>query len=155
MPRRSSASYEVAPILGKPQVPKASPGLPAGVRKIFHELIRTTPPGHFRVSDGPVLETFAGAVAMSRAAEQELALSGPILPDGRISCWLKVQSEAGKTISSLAMRLRLCPQSRASSRTTGREKEFIGPKPWEPRGGADDAETVPEVVVPQPRRPRH
>jgi hypothetical protein len=100
------------------------------VKKIFHELIRTTPAGHFRVSDGPVLEAFAAAVAMARRAELELASAGPVTPAGRVSPWLRVQAEAGKTIASLSMRLRLCPQARATSRATAREKEFVGPRPW-------------------------
>ena len=130
MPRRSSAALAVAPNLGEPKVPKASAGLPPEVKKIFDALIRDTPAGHFRVSDGPVLETFASAVAMSRRAELELAESGPITSAGRISPWLKVQSEAGKTIAALSMRLRLCPQSRMTSRATSREKDYVGPRPW-------------------------
>ena len=161
MPRRSSASYVTPTFPDKPQVPKPSAGLPPAVKKIFHELIRTTPAGHFRVSDGPVLESFSSAVAMSRQAEQELALSGPILPDGKPSPWMKVASEAAKTIASLSMRLRLCPQSRATSRTTGREKEFLGPRPWEDKiieEASDDAEVAPKAAGfsrPQPRPPGH
>ena len=131
MPRRSSASFEVSPIRGELQVPKASTGLPVEVRTIFDELIRTTPAGHFRVSDGPVLEAFASAVAMARKAELELASAGPVTPAGRVSPWLRVQAEAGKIIASLSMRLRLCPQARMTSRATSREKEYIGPRPWQ------------------------
>ncbi len=130
MPRRSSASFEVSPIQGKPQVPRPSTGLPAEVADIFRELVRTSPSGHFRVSDAPVLEAFAAAVAMARRAELELASSGPVTPTGRVSPWLRVQAEASKTVASLSMRLRLCPQARQTSRAASREKEYIGPKPW-------------------------
>jgi hypothetical protein len=105
MPRRSSASYVVPLFQGKPVVPKASPGLPPEVAKVFREIVRAVPAGHFRASDACAIETFAGAVSMGRRAEREIALSGPILPDGKPSPWLRIQAEASKVIASLSMRL--------------------------------------------------
>ena len=130
MPRRSSASLAVARVSGEPKVPQPSAGLSAAVKTIFHELVKTSPRGHFRVSDGPVIEAYASAVSTIRRAEHELAEDGPVTPAGRVSPWVRVQADASKTIASLSMRLRLCPQSRATSRATAREKEYIGPRPW-------------------------
>ena len=130
MPRRSSASLAVSQIPGEPKVPQPSATLSPEVREIFRELVRTTPRGHFRVSDGPVIEAYASAVATIRRAEHELAENGPVTAAGRVSPWTRVQAEASKTIASLSMRLRLCPQARATSRATAREKEYTGPRPW-------------------------
>src|SRR5262245_3055027 len=104
MPRRSAASYVVPQIHGLPQVPHPSADLSVEAAEIFRELVRTASRGHFRLSDGPVLEAFAAAVAMVRKAELELANSGPVTPTGRLSPWTRVQAEASKTIASLSMR---------------------------------------------------
>ena len=130
MPRRSSAALAVPQVSGEPLVPQPSAGLSVPVKTIFHELVKTSPRGHFRPSDAPVLEAYAAAIATIRGAEHELAENGPVTPAGRVSPWVRIRTEAGKTIASLAMRLRLCPQARATSRATAREKDYVGPRPW-------------------------
>jgi hypothetical protein len=119
MPRKSAASYVLPVVHPKPSLPRPSADLAPEPLRIFNQLIAGAPAGHFRASDGPLLEAYAVAIAQAHRADREIAATGPVVND-RASPWLRVQADAARTIASLAMRLRLCPQARASARSTAR-----------------------------------
>jgi phage terminase small subunit len=127
MPRKSAAA------LLTPHVEAAAPRLQPSsdlspeAAAIFRQLVTQAPRDHFRVTDAPVLEAYCVAVLQSRHAARELADGVMTAPAART--WLRIQTTADKTIASLSMRLRLCPQSRQSARTTMRQSP-PGPRPW-------------------------
>jgi len=51
---------------------------------------------------------------MAEQAARELAASGIVAADGRVSPWFSIHQQATKGLTALALRLRLGPQSRAS-----------------------------------------
>jgi phage terminase small subunit len=125
MPRKSASSYVLPAIHPKPSLPRPSTDLAPEPLHVFNQLVATSPAGHFRASDAPLLETYATAIAQARRADRELAASGPVV-GGRASPWLRVQADAARVIASLAMRLRLCPQARATARSTARGDGLVG-----------------------------
>jgi phage terminase small subunit len=130
MPRESAASAAFPRTDTASSRPQPPPDLSPEAREIFEALVRTAPKNHFRASDAAVLEVYAAAVATARRAERELR-DGPITAGGRASPWVKIRNDSTKTIASLAMRLRLCPQARMTARTNGRQRDYVGPPPWE------------------------
>jgi len=50
---------------------------------------------------------------MAEQAAGELAASGMVTADGKVSPWFTIHQQATKALSNLALRLRLGPQSRA------------------------------------------
>lgn len=129
MPRESAASAAFPRADAVSSRPQPPPDLSPEAREIFEGLVRTAPKNHFRASDAAVLAVYAVAVATSRRAERELK-DGPITAAGRTSPWVKIQNDAAKTIASLSMRLRLCPQARMTARANGRQRDYVGPPPW-------------------------
>ncbi len=102
--------------------------------------MRSVPEGHFREVDAHLVEQYAQAIALARRASNEqyaqaialarrasseLAAREPVI-EGRASPWVVVLEKAHRSSVALAARLRLAPQSRADSRSAGRNK---GPAP--------------------------
>jgi phage terminase small subunit len=131
MPRQSAAAGVFPLAHASPPLPQPSPDLAPEAAGVFRELVAAAPCRHFRVSDAPVIEAYCTAVAQARQAERELQTGGPVTATGRVSPWVRIRNDAAKTIASLSMRLRLCPQARLSSRDVGRHPPPSRPRPWE------------------------
>ena len=86
--------------------------LSEAAKRHFTDLVTTVPSGHFAPSDLPLLSRWAELCALCERAELELASTGPVLPDGKISTWFTVLTSTAKSLNGLALRLRLGPQAR-------------------------------------------
>ena len=129
MPRKSAASLSVLAVDGKPSKLHPPASLSEAERTIFVDVVAATDPRHFRPSDLPLLVRYAEACALGDLAAQELRRGAVI--DGKPSPWIVIQEKAVRAMVALSMRLRLSPQSRTDPKTTGRQQEQLGPKPWE------------------------
>jgi phage terminase small subunit len=110
MPRKSSAELAIV----KPErTDRLRPrsGLPPEVKLIWSELVTSMPHSHFRVTDAPLIEQYAQAIALARQAYAHLNEEGSVV-GGRANPWLVVLEKAHRSSVALSMRLRLSPQSR-------------------------------------------
>jgi len=122
MPRRSKAELAMASVIQPhaptPVQPPASLSEPA--RKAFVELVTDCAPDHFEASDVTLLARYANAVVFTEQAEARLQAN----PDDTKA--LALWEKATRTMSGLALRLRLGPQSRREKAKTPR-----GPLTWD------------------------
>ena len=82
-------------------------------RAIFVATVSGCATEHFRSSDLPFLERFAESSALAEEAAEKLADEGMVTHDNKLSPWFAAHQAATKTMNSLALRLRLTPQSRS------------------------------------------
>jgi len=82
--------------------------LSEAAKRHFTDLVTTVPSGHFAPSDLPLLSRWAELCALCERAELELASTGPVLPDGKISTWFTVLTSTAKSLNGLALRLLQC-----------------------------------------------
>lgn len=121
MPRRSAASLAVSP----PRVDGRRGRLPApddlgeAQRAVWRLIVRSASAGHFRESDVPLLRSFCQSTVLADRAAVELQ-GGPVTAQGKVSPWLAVLEKAHRSQAVLAVRLRLCPSSRADPKTVAR-----------------------------------
>jgi hypothetical protein len=89
-------------------------------RKAFTALVASVPAGQFTSADLDLVVSWAETACLARRAAKELELAGgPVLPDGRVSPWFGIHQQCLKTLTALAMRLRISPQGRnPTSRAT-------------------------------------
>lgn len=66
----------------------------------------------FRASDLPLLCRWSELTVMIDQARGELAVSGMVTADGKVSPWFSIYQQSVKALSGLALRLRFGPQSR-------------------------------------------
>ena len=110
--RKPFATYDVQPFgVWERLKPPGSLGEPE--RRAFLDLICSVPAGQFRESDLPLLCRWAEATVQAEVAASELQASGMVTADGRVSPWFSIHQQATKSLTMLALRLRLGPQSRA------------------------------------------
>jgi hypothetical protein len=122
--RRSAEALAISRIDGKPPRLTAPAGLNAKERALFEQLVNAADPQHFRRTDIPVLIGFVQASLLSRKLGRD--------------------SDATRTMASLATRLRLTPASRTDPKTIARQRlpAAIGPWRKEPCEDSDDDEKV-------------
>jgi phage terminase small subunit len=89
------------------------PSLGEPEKQAFIDLVTTTDPKQFRPSDLPLLCRWAELTVMAEQAAGELQAGGMVTADGRVSPWFTIHQQATKSLTGLALRLRLGPQSRA------------------------------------------
>jgi hypothetical protein len=132
MPRKSSAAITTLPItdVRSTRLEPRDDASPE-IRDVFRELIMSVPASHFRPDDQVLIELYAQAILQSRAAFAELELTGPVNGEGKMSAWTIVLEKSHRSAVALAARLRLCPHSRTSARTVGRQKTPPRKNIWE------------------------
>ena len=87
-------------------------GLSDAAKAAFLDLVTTCPADQFQPSDMPLLCRWAELSVMCEAASVELQASGMLGADGKPSPWFVIYQQATKSLSALALRLRIGPQSR-------------------------------------------
>jgi hypothetical protein len=109
------------------------PGLSAQERKLFVQLVAATSPNHFGAGDIPMLVAFVQASLLSHKLGRNSANVGD---------WEKVT----RTMSTLAVRLRLCPHSRIRAEAAHLQPKAAwsrragqSPPPWEGERSDDEA----------------
>jgi hypothetical protein len=83
-------------------------------KRVFRDLVSQCPADQFRKSDTGLLARWAELSVMAEQAACEMAVNGRVTPDGRVSAWFSIYTQAIKGLNGLALRLRLSPQSRMS-----------------------------------------
>jgi phage terminase small subunit len=83
-------------------------------KQVFRTLVAQCPADQFRKSDTGLLARWSELSVMAEQAAFELAQNGKVTPDGKVSPWFSIYTQATKQLNGLALRLRLGPQSRAS-----------------------------------------
>ena len=125
MPRKSAAALLTPRVDGR-QARLAPPaGLSPAARGLWLQITASVAPGHFRASDEMLLVAYCTACVQERQAAAALDREGQIV-NGRPSPWLTAQEKAVRAMTSLSLRLRLCPHARSDPKTVGRGKESAG-----------------------------
>jgi len=107
MPRKSAEERTMGPVIARAPIPVQPPtGLSEPARAAFIALVRECPPDHFEQSDVSLIARYAVASVLAEGAEARLAI------DPNDTKALAVWEKAVRTMSALALRLRLGPQSR-------------------------------------------
>jgi hypothetical protein len=88
------------------------PGLGGREKEVFLSLVAACPASQFAPSDIALICRWAESVVLAEQAAGELEAGGVVTSDGKVSPWFMVHQRASKTVSELALRLRLGPQSR-------------------------------------------
>jgi len=97
----------MGPVIARAPIPVQPPtGLSEPARAAFIALVRECPPDHFEQSDVSLIARYAVASVLAEGAEARLAI------DPNDTKALAVWEKAVRTMSALALRLRLGPQSR-------------------------------------------
>jgi hypothetical protein len=115
MPRKSSAALSVVPLPPLQHRIRPPTDLAPPEATAFRTLVAQCSPDHFTESDTPLLISFVQATLIGRAAATALA-SGQA---DALARW----ERATKLQATLATRLRLAPQARASPITAGRKQQ--------------------------------
>jgi phage terminase small subunit len=91
---------------------RPSKRLAGRAKVLFAQTVANCIPEHFRASDAPLLEAFCQASALAEQAVDEMAAHGAVVDDKQ-SPWFLIFQGAVKTMTTLALRLRISPQARA------------------------------------------
>jgi len=83
-------------------------------KRVFRALVSQCPADQFRKSDVGLLCRWCELSVMAEQAAFEMTTNGRVTPDGKVSPWFGIYTQAIKGLSGLSLRLRLGPQSRAS-----------------------------------------
>jgi hypothetical protein len=108
VPRKSAAARAMEPLIAHAERIAVQPpvGLSEAARAAFIALVTECPPDHFEASDTSLIARYAVASVLAEGAEAAL------LADPGNTKALAVWEKAVRTMSALALRLRLGPQSR-------------------------------------------
>lgn len=91
---------------------------------VFQQVVGAMSPEHFNAGDVVLLVRYCEAAVLAERAAKELRRQ-PVL-GAKVNPWLVVLEKADRSLATLALRLRICPQSRDHSRTAGRRAQ--GPR---------------------------
>lgn len=93
----------------------------ADAKQKWRDIMASVPPGMITVADGPLLEAYCEAWATHKQATVRLNETRDLLGDNLLvgdkpSAYLRIRSDAAKTMASLATRLGLSPADRSGIR---------------------------------------
>jgi hypothetical protein len=119
MPGTGRKPYETVDVVapfgaGRLQPPDR---LSEDARRCFADLIGSTASGHFKAADLSLICRYAETAAIAERAALMLERPDTLVTDGKPSPWFTIHQTATKTLSGLAIRLRLGPQSRMRSQS--------------------------------------
>jgi phage terminase small subunit len=110
--RQPYATTDVLPFGAGQRRLRPPEGLSEAAKAIFIDTVTACPASQFQPADIPLLCRWAELSAMCEAANVELQASGMLGADGKLSPWFVIYQQATKSLSGLALRLRIGPQSR-------------------------------------------
>ena len=138
--RSPYATYDVSPF--DTPIPRIRPpdSLSELEKKVFRALVSACPADQFRRSDIGLLCRWSELSVMVEQAASEMTHNGRVTPDGKVSPWFSIYTQATKQLNGLALRLRLGPQSRASKapKTLPRELSYYEEMQLAEAEGDDD-----------------
>jgi hypothetical protein len=103
----------VAVEAGPAQRLKPPPGLNERQRVHFISLVASCPANKFERSDLALLVRFVELQSICEDAIKHIESDGAVDVEGAPSAWMKIYLAASKNLATLAMRLQLCPSTRA------------------------------------------
>lgn len=105
------AMAPLTPLSPPPRDLRPPEHLSQGAKQVFADLIATCDEDHFEVSDITVICIYAEAASLFEISSEHIQadIQAGKEPSPR---WLSAWSHASKTVSALALRLRIAPQSR-------------------------------------------
>ena len=109
---------------------RAPAGLPKGAQRLWQKIMAETPANQFREADVPLLSMFCRVSVLAAEAVAHLEHGQVDVASGRVSPWVKVASDHGKTLSLLASKLRLAPSSRIRAEAHSLRQRPAS-KPWQ------------------------
>lgn len=132
MPRKSTASRETPSAAPNIDVSRnllqPREGCEPAIAAVFSEVVASVAPGHFTRSDAPILEEFAVAIYIARTARAKLSTVDLASTAGaRLARLLRDQ---GRTVATLATRLRCTPHSRISKERAGKTTQPAAATFW-------------------------
>ena len=78
-----------------------------------------------------LLTMFCRVALLADEAVGRLEEEGQLDAAGKVSAWVKVASDHGKTLALLASKLRLAPSSRIRAESHSLRQRPAGPSPWD------------------------
>jgi phage terminase small subunit len=122
MPRTSSAALTAVPFRGDPDRDRLEPPASLGgvARETFVTVVGGTEPGHFHLSDLPLLCRYCEAVSLAKRCEEELART--LTVRGKPSPYVEILASAVRSIDLMATKLRLSPRARVASARSPRQQ---------------------------------
>lgn len=98
-------------------IPECSEYMCDDAKKKWNDIMNSVPPGMITCADAPLLEAYCEAWATHKQASEELKNSrdlfgSNLLTNGKPSPYLRIRSDAARTMTSLATRLGLSPADR-------------------------------------------
>src|SRR5262245_41405083 len=118
MPRRSTAELSVLSFMAPRTRLSPPPEMGRIEQKIWMEVVSGADSEHFQASDAPLLGAYCRAAALERRASEELAVAA--VAHGTPSPWLEVHASAVRSMTALAVKLRLSPKARTPGQRAGR-----------------------------------
>jgi hypothetical protein len=104
---------EVIPFAGGDRRLRPPDSLPDAARRSFANVVSSHPAAHFKAGDAELVCRYAEAAAAAEEAAFQMAQpNGMVTTDGKVSAWFAIHQQATKTLSMLALRLRIGPQNR-------------------------------------------
>jgi hypothetical protein len=133
--RKSAASLELGPLAARRSARiSLPPGLSEPACAIFLDLVNSLHPTHFEPADATLLGQYCEAAALA-------ARSAARLQDGDVAA-LGIWEKSTRTMSGLALRLRIGPQSRGERAKAGR------PLTWTERFRLEHGDGEPSPTAP-------
>lgn len=108
--------------------PKPPKYLPGAAKEAWCNIVESLPPGHFRVSELPLLEKYCMAIHISGEATKITDAEGLVVEMGEkgyrvVNPALVISNKQVALMCTLATKLRLCPNSRVSKWSAATIKE--------------------------------
>jgi P27 family predicted phage terminase small subunit len=102
-----------------PERPKPPRGLPKPAKAKWRQIIDSLPPDYFKTWELPLLEKYCWAIHIYELAMVEVNKFGLVIPMGEkgyetVNPALTICNKQVQIMSTLATKLRLCPNSRVS-----------------------------------------
>ena len=117
------------PEVGKRQAerPNPLPGMNTRSRAMWRRIVASLPADHFQAGDLPLLRDYCEAYDRSAQAETEIKKHGLMVPTGTGSIKsnpaVAIKTAAAHTMKALAVALRLCANSRMTTKQAGKEEK--------------------------------
>lgn len=115
---RGPQSSKVTPLhVQQSEPPKPLRGMSKESKRIWKSITDNLPPDYFRPADLYLLRSYCEWAVKDEKAERQLEEQGEVIEGNqgpKRNPWLDIKKEAASVLSSLATKLRLCPNARYS-----------------------------------------
>ena len=100
---------------------------------LWVEILDSLRADYVLISERPILEAYCQAVVAARRAREMVSCEGPVI-DGRLNPWMLALDQETKRSATLALRLRLAPQSRFDRTTAAGRVRPAARSRWDTDG---------------------